>query len=62
MAKKNTNAPWKKLPPEKSRHTKLTPKSKEKAKKTARKTGRKYPNLVDNMNAAKNQRRAKSKT
>lgn len=62
MAKKNAKTPWKKSTPKKSHHTKLTPKSKEKAKKAARKAGRKYPNLVDNMNAAKNQRRAKSKT
>jgi hypothetical protein len=31
----------------------LTPEQKVKAKAAAKKAGRKYPNLVDNMNAAK---------
>ena len=31
----------------------LTPEQKAKAKAAAKKAGRKYPNLVDNMNAAK---------
>jgi hypothetical protein len=31
----------------------LTPEQKAKAKASAKKAGRKYPNLVDNMNAAK---------
>lgn len=54
-------APWKKSAPKKSRHTKLTPKSKAKAKAAAKKAGRKYPSLVDNMNAAKRQRGTKSR-
>jgi ribosomal protein L15E len=41
--------------PKKSRTTKLAPKSKAKAKAAAARAGRKYPNLVDNMNAAKEQ-------
>lgn len=41
----------KKDPTEKDK--KLTPKQKESAKAAAKKAGRKYPNLVDNMNAAK---------
>ena len=49
-------APWRKPAPKKSRHTKLTAKSKAKAKAAAKKAGRKYPSLVDNMNAAKKQR------
>lgn len=49
-------APWEKAAPKRSRHTKLTPKSKAAAKASARRAGRKYPNLVDNMNAAKKQR------
>lgn len=32
---------------------KLTPSQKASAKESARKAGRPYPNLVDNMNAAK---------
>lgn len=31
----------------------LTPEQKSKAKAAAKRAGRKYPNLVDNMNAAK---------
>jgi hypothetical protein len=45
--------PWKRPAPKKTHHTKLTPKS----KATARRAGRKYPSLVDNMNAAKKQRK-----
>ena len=45
-----------------ARHTKLTPKSKAAAKRQAKKAGRKYPNLVDNMNAAKKQRARRAKT
>lgn len=55
-------APWKKSAPKKSGHTKLTAKNKAKAKAAAKRAGRKYPSLVDNMNAAKKQRKAKSKT
>ena len=53
---------WEKAAPKKSRHTKLTPKSKAAAKRQAKKAGRKYPNLVDNMNAAKKQRARRAKT
>lgn len=55
-------APWNKPAPKKSRHTKLTSKSKAKAKAAAKRAGRKYPSLVDNMNAAKKQRAGKSTT
>jgi len=62
MPKQTRKTPWEKPAPKKSRHTKLTPKSKAKAKGAARGAGRKYPSLVDNMNAAKKQRQdAKSK-
>ena len=54
MAKKRIE-PWEKPAPKKSRSTNLTPKSKAKAKAAAARAGRKYPNLVDNMNAAKEQ-------
>jgi ribosomal protein L15E len=54
MAKKPIE-PWEKPAPRKSRTTKLTPQSKAKAKAAATRAGRKYPNLVDNMNAAKEQ-------
>jgi hypothetical protein len=55
MATKS-KAPWNKPAPKKSRHTKLSAKSKSQAKAAAKRAGRKYPSLVDNMNAAKNQR------
>jgi hypothetical protein len=58
---RNSRLPWRKPAPAKSRHTKLTVKSKTKAKAKAKRAGRKYPNLVDNMNAAKKQRRTKKR-
>jgi hypothetical protein len=62
MAKTSSSKePWKKAVPKKSRHTKLTPKGKAAAKRQAKKAGRKYPNLVDNMNAAKKQRARRAK-
>lgn len=59
--KSSSKEVWDKPAPKKSRHTKLTAKSKSAAKRTAKKAGRKYPSLVDNMNAAKKQRAGKSK-
>lgn len=56
MATKSRKAPWEKAAPKKSRHTKLSTKSKSQAKAAAKHAGRKYPSLVDNMNAAKKQR------
>ena len=53
-----TEKPWKKPAPKRSPKTKLTPSSKAKAKASAKKGGRTYPNLVDNMRAAAEQRRA----
>ena len=62
MPKKSEKEPWEKPAPKKSGHTKLTAKSKSTAKAAAKKAGRKYPSLVDNMNAAKKQKAAKSKS
>jgi hypothetical protein len=59
--KKSNQALWDKPAPKKSRHTKLTAKTKSRAKAAAKKAGRKYPSLVDNMNAAKKQRAKSSK-
>ena len=53
---RKTKAPWKKAAPKRARHTHLNAKSKAKAKASAKRAGRPYPNLVDNMNAAKKQR------
>lgn len=59
MMPTKTKKPWKKQAPARSKHTKLTPKSKKKAKAAAKRAGRSYPNLADNMNAAKKQRSRK---
>jgi len=64
MAKKKTankkSAPWNRPSPQKKgKHTKLTAKSKKAAKTKAKRAGRKYPNLVDNMRAAKRQKKSK---
>ncbi|MEO5818466.1 MAG: hypothetical protein ABIT20_24555 [Gemmatimonadaceae bacterium] len=45
--------PWKKKAPKGTKHRKLTPGQKAAAKKSAEKAGRPYPNLVDNMRAAR---------
>ena len=52
-------APWKRAKPKeatgKARH--LSPAAKASAKRAAKKAGRPYPNLVDNMRAAKQSRK-----
>lgn len=57
MPKKAEKEPWEKSAPKNGGHTKLTAKSKARAKASAKRAGRKYPNLVDNMKAAKKQKR-----
>jgi len=59
IKEKVANLPWNKKNPKK-RSKKLTAAEKKKAKKAAKKGKRKYPNLVDNMNAAKKKRKAVS--
>mgnify|MGYP006301056413 CR=1 FL=1 len=44
---------WDKKDPDKGKHKKLSKKQKSSAKAKAKAAGRPYPNLVDNMNAAK---------
>jgi hypothetical protein len=53
MATRKQVAPWDKPSPKGSGHKKLTDAQKSRAKAAAKKAGRPYPNLVDNMNAAK---------
>lgn len=53
--------PWKKPAPKKAAKTVLTEKSKAAARAAAKKAGRRYPNLVDNMNAARKQNEAAQK-
>jgi len=47
--------PWKKPTPKQSNRTKLTPENLAWAKAAAKKAGRRYPNLIDNMAAARRQ-------
>jgi len=53
MAKRKRKAPWDRPPPKKAKHTKLSAKQKSAAKRRANRAGRAYPNLVDNMRAAR---------
>ncbi|GEP44507.1 hypothetical protein [Brevifollis gellanilyticus] len=52
------NKPWNKPAPKGGPKTKLNPESIAKAKAAAKKAGRRYPNLIDNMRAAAEQREA----
>jgi hypothetical protein len=54
--------PWKRKRPSGARKTSLTPESRAKAKARAKRAGRPYPNLVDNMRAATEQRAGRKKT
>jgi hypothetical protein len=53
-------APWRKPKPKSKTKTTLTPRSIAKAKAAAKRAGRRYPNLVDNMRAAREQREAQA--
>jgi hypothetical protein len=54
MSKTTSTPPWEKDRPEKlGKPKKLRPKAKSSAKAAAKKAGRPYPNLVDNMRAAR---------
>lgn len=56
-SKKSAKAPWKKENPKgPGEHKHLSPQAKAAAKRSAKKAGRPYPNLVDNMKAAKSKR------
>lgn len=46
-------APWDREPPQDGRSHRLTPRQKAMARRRAKAAGRPYPNLVDNMNAAR---------
>lgn len=56
--KKPTTPVWKKPSPNKGKGQKLTPAQKAAAKERARKAGRPYPNLIDNMWAAREAKKA----
>jgi len=60
MEKRKTakrKAVWKRPAPPKAKHGHLTPAKKKAAKAAAQRAGRPYPNLVDNMRAAKKAKR-----
>lgn len=54
--------PWKQPKPKTASKTKLAPKYKKRAKAAAARAGRRYPNLVDNMRAAREQREAEAES
>ena len=51
--KSSRKAPWNRPAPAGSKHRKLSPRRKAAAKARAKRAGRSYPNLVDNMRAAR---------
>jgi len=53
MPTKKGVPPWEKPAPAKKKGTKLTPARKAAAKQRAARAGRRYPNLIDNMWAAR---------
>lgn len=57
---KKSQAPWKRPAPAGRRRTRLTAASKRNARASAKRGGRRYPSLVDNMNAAKRQKKVAS--
>lgn len=56
--KKTGSAPWQKPSPAAAKRVKLTPENVAWAKTRAKQGGRRYPNLIDNMAAARRQREA----
>lgn len=56
MTSSHSEKPWKRPAPKGQAHVKLTPESLKKAKAAAAKAGRRYPNLIDNMAAAREQK------
>lgn len=53
---RTTKPPWEKAPARKMRQTTLSGAKKKTAKDRAKRARRRYPNLVDNMRAAKEQK------
>jgi hypothetical protein len=58
--KKKTKAVWDRPAPKSAHHTHLSAAKKTAAKASAKRAGRPYPNLVDNMRAAKSKRKKKT--
>jgi hypothetical protein len=57
-----TKPVWKRAAPAKAKHHSLSPAKKAAAKKSAKRAGRPYPNLVDNMRAARKKNTSKAKS
>jgi hypothetical protein len=57
MPKADAKAPWEKAAPKNAGHAELSRLQKASAKHAAEKAGRSYPNLVDNMRAAKQKKK-----
>ena len=55
--KKSRKAPWEKPAPKGAGHHQLSGSQKASAKRRAQKAGRPYPNLVDNMKAARKKKK-----
>jgi ribosomal protein L15E len=53
MSSRKRKPVWDRSPPKPSQHSHLSPAKKKKAKAAAKRAGRPYPNLVDNMRAAR---------
>ena len=61
MATSKSKPVWKREPPPGVKHAGLSPQKKARAKALAKRAGRPYPNLVDNMRAAKESAPAKKR-
>lgn len=61
MRKSSNKAPWKRKRPKARTRTKLNEDDKDAAQSRAARAGRRYPNLVDNMWAAKRKKKRKTK-
>lgn len=59
MPKAKKKEPWDKPAPKNAKNKKLSSSQKSSAKRAAKKAGRPYPNLVDNMRAAKKKKKEK---
>jgi hypothetical protein len=57
MPKARTNVPWKRSAPKSVGHHSLSAAQKSSARRKAQRAGRRYPNLIDNMNAAKQKKK-----
>ena len=62
MTTRKAKQVWDKQAPKKAKHEHLSPAKKKSAKAAAARAGRPYPNLIDNMRAAKKKSARKKST